>query len=186
MKNFKNVFRILITLLMLIIVAFFGYNSIMEHLYPKKYSEYITKYSREFGIDEELVFAVIKCESNFLPHAQSQAGAVGLMQITEATFSDVAKMLHEEAEIEFSTDALNPETNIRYGVRYIKYLNEIFGGDKTAVIAAYNAGLGNVANWMGDSTLKIEEIKFSETKRYVEKVLKAESIYINLYSMKGE
>ncbi len=181
MKKFKNIFRVVITLLMLVIVLLFGYNSIMEHLYPHKYAEFVVKYSDEFGVDEELVFAVIKCESNFESEAKSQAGAIGLMQMTEATFSDVAKMLGEQNEREFSAAALDPETNIRYGVRYLKYLNEVFGGDKTAVIAAYNAGLGNVGGWRGDNTLDLDEIKFPETRLYVENVLKAENIYIKLY-----
>ena len=104
------------------------------------------------------------------------------MQLTEQTFKDVSKMLDEEAEAKFSEDALDPEKNIKYGVRYLSYLYDIFKKDTVAVVAAYNAGLGNVKKWKnGDLRLLASKIEFEETSDYVEKVEKAKKYYEKLY-----
>ncbi len=179
MKFLKLLFRTAIALA-IVVVCLYGYNRVMLHLYPKDYSEYVEKYSREYGIDSDLVYAVIKCESNFDPKSHSEAGAVGLMQLTEATFLDIGKMLNEKTD--FKTHAVDPEVNIKYGTRYLKYLYGLFDGDQTAVIAAYNAGLGRVGTWKGDDVLQVSEIEFSETKEYVNKVQKAQKYYKELYN----
>jgi hypothetical protein len=89
-------------------------------------------------------------------------------------------MLGDE-DTEFSVDAKDPETNIKYGTRYLKYLSEQFENDSVAVLAAYNAGLNNVKKWAGDDgKLDLEEIEYPETKQYVEKVLKTEENYKNI------
>ncbi len=181
MKLFKFL-RSVTVIVLIAVLCVCGYNVVLKHLYPKKFSEYVEKYSAEYGVPAELVYAVIKCESNFEPEAKSSAGAVGLMQLTEATFTDVGKMLQEQ--VDFKT-AIDPETNIRYGTRYLKYLSELFEGDAVAVVAAYNAGLRNVSDWMGDNTLQTEEIAFAETRNYVEKVNKAQKYYQDLYK-RGE
>lgn len=186
MKQFKYLFRVVFTLFMVVIIAVFGYNTVMEHLYPQKYSELVLKYSTEFDVNAELVFAVIKCESNFDHKAQSEAGAYGLMQLTDATFTDVKKMLGDSHETSFSEAVLDPEINVRYGTRYLKYLSDYFSGEKVAVIAAYNAGLGNVGSWIKNGSLSLEDIRFPETKEYVKNVLKAEKYYTELYKTKGE
>lgn len=61
--------------------------SVLRAVYPRKYSEYVSEYASLYGISENLVYAIIKCESGFNPYSCSGAGAVGLMQITPDTLS---------------------------------------------------------------------------------------------------
>lgn len=181
MRAFRKIFRLMSLGIMLVILAVVGYNIAMRYMYPLKMTSYVEKYSRDFGIDRETVYAVIKCESNFDPDAVSSAGAVGLMQITEETFYDVGILLEDEDHT-FESHATDPEINIRYGTRYLKFLLDFFDGDKTAAIAAYNGGMGNVSDWMnGSSELDTESIEFRETKSYVKRVLAAEKHYKTLY-----
>ena len=161
MKLIRNGFRAVATALMVIIIVAVGYNIVLKSLYPEKYTDHINKYCEEYNVDAPLVYAIIKCESNFKSDAVSSAKAVGLMQLTEKTFNDVSVMLGEETAANFSKDALDPETNIKYGVRYLQYLYTIFEQDTVAVVAAYNAGLGNVKKWKnGDEKLSTSKIEF--------------------------
>lgn len=182
MRAFRRAFRIISVILIVIILAVLGYNIALRYLYPSKYNELIQKYSEQFEVDRSLVYAVIKCESNFDENATSRANAAGLMQLTEETFSDVGKMLGDD-KIIYDEHKLDAEISIKYGTRYLKYLFEQFDGDKIAVIAAYNAGLGNVRKWIGSADrLQKQDIRFKETANYVDRVLKAQEIYNKLYS----
>lgn len=182
MKNFRRIFSAISCIAMLIIIAFVGYNILIDYTYKPKFLQEVTQYSQEFSVEKELVLAVIKCESSFNEKAESTVGAAGLMQLTEETFLDVKKMLQEGDDITFATHAKVSEINIKYGTRYLKYLSELYVDDEIAVIAAYNAGMGNVNKWLGsDGKLDFSEIKFSETKAYVKKVLKAKEYYKEKY-----
>lgn len=150
-------------------------------IYPKpdEYIEYVERYSERFGVPEELVWAVIKVESNFDHSAESNAGAVGLMQLTEATFNEISNIrLKEGLGLEMRYD---PDTNIRYGTYYLSYLFARYENWDTT-LAAYNGGLGNVDKWMGDDDkLSLDEIPYRETKNYVKKVNSAKAHYDKLY-----
>ncbi|MBE6640499.1 MAG: lytic transglycosylase domain-containing protein [Ruminococcaceae bacterium] len=150
--------------------------------YPCEFSEYVTKYSDEFGVPEGIIYSVIKTESDFKSNARSYADAVGLMQITSDTCDWVAMKLGEKSEFGLMYE---PETNIRYGTYLISYLKLEYENWDT-VFAAYNAGIGNVNKWLederysdGDGVLK--DIPFAETKAYVEKVNETRSVYKRLY-----
>ncbi len=183
MKTVRSIARKLFCIAIVVIIAFAGYNIYLKISHPDDYRTMVERYCDEYGVEPSLVMAVIKCESGFDKNAQSGAGARGLMQLTEETFYDVRKMVGDGEEYTFTTHWNDAETNIKYGTRYIAYLFELFDGDKTAVLASYNAGMGNVKKWLGDGgKLQIEEIKFPETKDYVEKVLKTEETYKKLYS----
>lgn len=92
-----------------------------KKIYPQKYSEYVRIYSEEYNVDELLVYAVIKVESNFDNEVVSKSDAKGLMQLMDATAFDVAKNVSED--IEFNTEMLfDAETNIRMGVKYLSEL----------------------------------------------------------------
>ena len=114
---------------------------------------YIQKYSKEFGIDENLVRGVVKAESGFNPNAKSPVGAMGLMQLMPATAKSMG--------IDNPYDA---EQNIKGGVKYLKGLLDRFGGDKEKAVAAYNAGAGAVNKYGGVPPYK-------ETQNYVKRVL---------------
>src|SRR5687767_4316010 len=100
----------------------------------------------------ELVAAVVQAESRFKPNARSGVGAVGLMQLMPKTGKWMG-----------ARDLTNPAQNIQAGTKYLKYLNERFDGNETKVIAAYNAGEGNVRRFGGIPP-------FKETRTYVKKV----------------
>ena len=177
---FLFVFLILAGLCVILDMAFDFEKDIEKDLYDIEYSEYVQKYSEEYGVDCDIIYAVIKCESNFNPNAKSSAGAMGLMQMMPSTFKDVQSRLGEELE----DDALyDPETSIKYGTYYLKHLYDAFG-DWDLVFAAYNAGRGNVSKWLKNEKYstdgKLVKIPFPETERYVKKVKAAREEYIKL------
>ena len=138
--------------------------------YPLRYSEYVRVHAREHDLDPALVAAVIYQESKFRSDAKSSSGAIGLMQITPSTARGIAIRTHGSA---FHTDDLyNPEINIRYGAWYLKNLFEKYNSEKL-VLAAYNAGQGNVDRWRANG----EPIQFAETRAYVKRVERLKTIY---------
>ncbi len=150
--------------------------------YPMNYSDYVTKYASEYGVPEHVVYAVIKTESDFQSGAVSDAGAVGLMQLMPDTFNWLYTLTRENHDTGMLYD---PETNIKYGTYYLSYLYLTYG-DWDTVFAAYNAGMGNVDSWLGekkneDGAKKLQEIPFEETRKHIEKVRKADEVYVRLY-----
>lgn len=182
MRFLRSVTRKVVCLMMLVVLTVAVYNVALRIIYPLKHRDIIIACSEAFGVDAELIAAVIKCESGFDETAVSSAEAKGLMQLTEMTFDDVKKMLGDGDGVDFESDWSDPDTNIKYGAKYLEYLYERFNGDKIAVIAAYNAGPGNVGDWLGeDGRLANEEILFAETTEYVQRVSTAEKYYAELY-----
>lgn len=156
--------------------------TVLKVFYPMKYTEFVEKYSDEYGIDPELVYAVIKTESSFNPDAVSEADAVGLTQITPETFEWLKFRLGETNE---NLSLYDPETSIKYGAFFLGYLINEFGDTDTA-LAAYHAGRGRVNGWLDDKDLSpdgktLSKIPVPETGHYVNKVNKALNIYTNLY-----
>jgi peptidoglycan lytic transglycosylase len=131
--------------------------------YPLRYSEYVRVHARENGLDPALVAAVIYQESKFDAAARSKSGALGLMQLTPSTADGIA--LRTGGSQFVTSDLLNPEINIRYGAWYLGNLFRKYG-DERLVLAAYNAGQGNVDRWRQSH----EEIQFPETRAYVDRV----------------
>lgn len=154
-------------------------------IYPKKYSVYVEKYAKEYNLDENLVYSIIKAESKFNEEALSRRGAKGLMQIADIT----RDWAIEELELNDDIDVYDPETNIRIGCWYLNTLYKEFG--KTdLVVAAYNGGSGNVRKWLSDEEFSkdgenLHTIPFSETDKYVIKVKKNYEQYNMLYSKEG-
>ena len=138
--------------------------------YPLHYSEYVRVHAEQNKLDPALLAAVIYQESKFRSDAKSSSGAIGLMQITPATAEGIAIRTHGSA---FHTaDLYNPEINIRYGAWYLKNLFDKYGSEKL-VLAAYNAGQGNVDKWRANG----EPIQFAETRAYVKRVEHLKSVY---------
>ena len=93
----------------------------------------VTRYAKAYGVPVALAHAVVTVESNFRPHVTGRAGEIGLMQIKPATarmmgYSGSAKGLYD------------PETNIKYGMKYLAKAHELGGGDTCGTILRYNAG----------------------------------------------
>jgi soluble lytic murein transglycosylase-like protein len=118
------------------------------------YGKLIYEKSRKYDVDPALVAAVIEQESRFKPRAKSHVGARGLMQLMPRTGRWMG-----------ARDLYNPEQNVDAGVKYIKYLDKRFKGDRKKIIAAYNGGEGNVMRYGGIPP-------FRETRQYVKKVMK--------------
>ena len=81
----KKLILILLILIGLGVALFIGKKDIYKYLYPKKYSDYVEFYSKEYNLDENLVYSIIKTESKFKEDAVSRKGAKGLMQIGDGT-----------------------------------------------------------------------------------------------------
>jgi soluble lytic murein transglycosylase len=145
--------------------------------YPLRYSEFIRVHAREHGLDPALVAAVVYQESKFNANAKSRSGAIGLMQLTPETAHGIAIRTHGNA---FRTqDLYNAEINIRYGEWYLKNLFDKYGSERL-VLAAYNAGQGNVDSWRA----KGEPIQFAETRAYVKRVEDLKRIYRDAWHSK--
>lgn len=136
---------------------------VREEFFKKEvpFGSLIYREAKKNNLRPELVAAVVHAESKFKPTARSGAGAVGLMQLVPRTGRWMG-----------ARDLTNPVQNIAAGTKYLKYLNERFDGNETKVIAAYNAGEGNVKRFGGVPP-------FKETRKYVSKVRNYEKEYRN-------
>lgn len=92
-----------------------------RYIYPMEYGEIVEKYSQKYGVDENLVFAVIKTESNFKPDAVSDVGARGLMQLMEDAYEWVGYRMEDERELTYD-HMFVPEYNIQYGTYLLMLL----------------------------------------------------------------
>ena len=150
----------------------------MYNRYPLKYDYEIVYNSGQYNLDPSLVSAVIYEESRFDPHAVSDRDAIGLMQILPDTASYISSKIQDSSlDSKLSGMLQFPETNIRYGCFYLSYLFDKYE-NWDYVLAAYNAGEGNVDNWVKEGDF---EVKFEETKNFVERVNKSQDIYKKLY-----
>lgn len=182
MKMWKKLLLLIVTILIICKALFLGAIYYGGNNYPLNYIEEIQKYSNEYGVDPRVVLAIMRVESNFKSDATSKVNAKGLMQVLPDTAKHVAKLLNIDAN---SIDLNDPETNIKIGTYYIKYLMKNFSNMDT-VYAAYNGGIGNVNTWLKDAKysndgISLYNIPSSETKHYVTKVNKALKAYEILY-----
>jgi soluble lytic murein transglycosylase len=145
--------------------------------YPLRYSEYVRVHARENDLDPALLAAVIYQESKFRPGAKSSSGAIGLMQLTPATAHGIA--LRTGGSRFVTSDLLDPELNIRYGAWYLGNLFRKYGQERL-VLAAYNAGQGNVDRWRS----RHEGIQFPETRAYVARVERLQRTYRSAWHSK--
>lgn len=171
-------------LLLLLIFIFLWHKPIFKIFFVLNYQNEIIKFSEVHQLDPALVGAMIFVESGFNPKAVSHKGAMGLMQIMPDTGEWVAK---EMGTRKFSIeDLLEPEKNLRIGTWYLDYLQRYYNGNDYLALASYNAGHRNVSKWVregiwsGDS-VKIEQIPFPETKKYLIKIIFYKKIYGYLY-----
>lgn len=121
--------------------------------FQSNFEELILQASEKYGVDPNLVRAVIKTESNFNPKAVSGAGAMGLMQLMPGTAKGLGV-----------TDPLDPEQNIYGGVKLLGRLLRQYEGNVKIALAAYNAGQGAVKRYGGVPP-------YQETKTYIRRVL---------------
>ena len=178
-----------IVLVALAIASGFGiqqlYFAIQENNYPTAYSEYVNKYSEKYNVPKDVIYAVIKTESNFKYDAASYKDARGLMQLMPGTYEMMCRLEGLDPEAHSIND---PEINIMLGVRYLSYLYNEFEIWET-VYAAYNAGHGNVRKWLSDEQYgkdgHLINIPYPETESYVKKVCSAREVYAKILKRKG-
>ena len=173
-----------VILLFLLFVGTLLFGKAMDRrTYRLEHAALITRYAEEYGLDPYLVAAVIHVESSNDPNAVSKSGALGLMQVMPQTGEWIAGKLDLGA---FSSEMLfEPQMNIRMGCWYLDFLTKRFDSNRLHIIAAYNAGHGNVESWLEDETLtrdgELHSIPFEETEHYVEKIQRAYEKYKTLY-----
>jgi len=132
-------------------------------------------YASQDHLDPALLAAVIESESKFNPDARSDAGAIGLMQLTPSTAKGIAQ--YTGGSRFRISDLTNPDINIRYGAWYLGHLLSKYGNERLA-LAAYNAGQENVDSWQRAHV----GIQFAETRDYVNKVERLRKIYRRAYA----
>jgi soluble lytic murein transglycosylase len=149
-------------------------------LFPEPYWDTIKAESAKNNLDPYMVASLIRQESEFDPSVVSYANAWGLMQLLPTVGKAMAR---EEGIKNFQTfQLLDPETNIRLGTRYLRQMLDHFGGVQEYALAAYNAGDNRVADWEAAGPYQgmdefIESIPFTQTREYVEAILRNEETY---------
>lgn len=193
MKGFvKKIIPILIAILLLIGAAFglkMAYQAYQYASYPLSYEDTIAAASKKYNVNEALICGIIKTESNFNPDAVSSAGAIGIMQVMPATLEWMQYAYRDGEETE--EELYNPEFNIDVGTQVMSVLLEYYDGCLETAICAYNAGLGNVDEWLKNPEYShdgktLDEIPYPETRNYVQRVITNKNMYETLYFSESE
>jgi soluble lytic murein transglycosylase len=158
-------------------------------LFPEAYWPQIKISAAANGLDPYMVASLIRQESEFNPQAISNKNAYGLMQLLPSVGKSMAKaegMKHFQA-----SELLDPNVNIQLGCRYLKETMDRFGGQPEYVFAAYNAGDARVDDWRsaaGELSLDefVESIPFTETRDYVQAILRNEDIYRSIDQLSAQ
>jgi soluble lytic murein transglycosylase len=159
-------------------------HAVNELALPLQDASVIRQQAAEKHLDPALIAGVIYAETKFDPRP-SAAGAQGLMQILPSTAEYLA---HLSGGVSFQTgDLATPAINIAYGSYYLRYLMNHYNGDEMLAVAAYNAGMTNVDEWVARARaqgkqLTVGAIPFPETREYVRRVLGAEGEYRATYA----
>jgi soluble lytic murein transglycosylase len=173
-----------VLLFVAILLLLFLHKPLLRNYFILEQRELIIDYSRIHQLNPALVSAMVFVESGFNPEAESHKGAVGLMQVMPATGQWVAQQLVWR---DFTvTDLKDPAKNLRIGIWYLAYLKRNFRQNDNLALASYNAGSSYVSSWIergvwnGDM-VKVEQIPFPETKKYLIKVAVLKKVYRYLY-----
>jgi soluble lytic murein transglycosylase len=153
-------------------------------LFPQPYWPDVVSESKKNGLDPYFVASLIRQESEFNAGAVSRANAYGLMQLLPSVGKSIAK---KQKIKHFKTnDLLNAKVNLELGTINLKQVLDRFGGQKEYALAAYNAGDSPVRRWMSSNDYKdipefVESIPYSETREYVQAILRNREMYRILY-----
>jgi soluble lytic murein transglycosylase len=159
-----------------------------EALFPRPFWTDLRRHASENGLDAYLVASLIRQESEFNPSVISHANAWGLMQVLPGTGKLVAKQLKIRR---FNQEQLLvPPVNLQIGTRYFRAMVDQFGGQVEYALAAYNAGSDRVDAWRADGKYRdvqefVESIPFTETREYVQAIMRNAAIYKQLYATAG-
>ena len=153
-------------------------------LFPQPYWSELVANAGENGLDPYLVASLIRQESEFNPGAVSRANAYGLMQLLPSVGKSLAK--REKMKGFTTAQLLNPSVNLRLGTINLRQVLDRFGGQQEYALAAYNAGDVPVRQWMSSGEYKdiaeyVESIPYTETREYVQAILRNRQMYKALY-----
>jgi soluble lytic murein transglycosylase len=183
----KRIFALLF--LTFVIFLFISSSSVGKFLYPIHFQEEIKQNAAQYELDPFLIAAIIRVESNYQTHIESRKGAFGLMQL----MPDTSEWIVDTARFSpsYKKDLHHPSISIQLGSWYLNWLHKQFKGNTVAAIAGYNAGQGNVIQWLQtekwDGTLKhADNIPYGETRHYIQRVLYYYNKYHILYDQEWE
>ncbi len=154
-------------------------------LFPQPYWPLLQSNSQQQGLDPYLVASLIRQESEFNPTVVSYANAWGLMQLLPRVGSELARKLHVRP---YRTQfLLIPQVNLKLGTVYFRQLMDEFNGQPEYALAAYNAGDDRVKTWLANGPYAslpefVESIPFTQTREYVEAILRNREMYRRLYA----
>jgi len=148
--------------------------------YPLPYHTTFQKYAAKANIRDSWAYGIARSESLFMRDIRSSAGAVGLMQLMPETGKRTAKSLR--VPYRGVSTLIQPERNIQLGTAYLGKMYKRFDDNAVLATASYNAGPGNVSRWLAktdnvDARVWIENIPFQETRKYVRRVLEADTVF---------
>jgi soluble lytic murein transglycosylase len=158
---------------------------VWEGLFPRPFWQELTRDAAANQLDPHIVASLIRQESEFNPSAISTANAMGLMQLLPSVGKGLAKQMKIK---HFSPDELLvADTNLRLGTRYFRQMVDHFGGQVEYALAAYNAGEDRVDDWRKNGNFAdveefVESIPFTQTREYVQAIMRNAVIYKLLYS----
>jgi soluble lytic murein transglycosylase len=155
-----------------------------EHLFPRPYWTDLKANAFANGLDPDMVASLIRQESEFNPAAISHANAFGLMQLLPHVGRGEAREIKMRG---FVTEALlSPNVNLKLGTRYFKEMTDHYNGQVEYALAAYNAGTNRVDAWLSNGKFRdvpefVESIPFTETREYVQAIMRNAQVYRRLY-----
>jgi soluble lytic murein transglycosylase len=156
-------------------------------VFPRPYWQALESDAKANGLDPYLVASLIRQESEFNPEAVSRANAYGLMQLLPSTGKSIAK---KEGDRHFTTsELLDPTTNLHLGTIDLRHSIDRYNGQVEYALAAYNAGDSPVHQWMSTNNYKdiaewVESIPYTETREYVQGILRNREVYRAVYAGK--
>ena len=183
----RNRIPLLLFLIALLVIGAFCAREYLSSLYqdnviPMAYEDLVFRYAEEYQVPPSLIYAVVKCESNFDPEAMSRAGAMGLMQLMPDTFSWLSKISGSHYD---ASQIKDPGANIHMGVYYLSWLYGRFESWDLCC-AAYNAGQNRVKRWLEEGTLYSSDgslqIPIRETAQYLERISHYRNQYLEHYN----
>ncbi len=152
--------------------------------FPLPFLKPLTEFARQRGIDPYLIAGLIRQESEFDPKIVSYANAYGLTQVLPSTGRELSRKLKIRP---FRADMLfTPEVNLNIGTYYLRTVLDSLEGKYEAALASYNAGKSRVVRWLSWNEFRepaefVESIPFTQTREYVQNVLRNADVYRRLY-----
>lgn len=147
--------------------------------FPIVYDNAILKASKKNGLDPSWLFGLARQESAFNPKARSHVGATGLMQLMPKTGKLIARLINQP--LKNTSELLNPNRNIQLGSAYLRRMYDKNQHNPVLATASYNAGPHRIKRWLPEHDLPadiwIENIPFTETRRYTQRVLSYAAIF---------